>query len=124
MGLRLRLWAHALKSDMLALYFACSDPRTPLAARIVAVCVVAYAFSPIDLIPDFVPLLGYLDDLVLFPLGVALVVRLIPAHVLADCRTRAMMLEARPVSRAGAALIIGIWAALVVVGIAWVWSRW
>lgn len=117
---RLRSWARALKRDTLALYLACSDPRTPLVARIVAACVVAYAFSPIDLVPDVVPLLGYLDDLVLLPLGIALVVRLIPAHVLAECRERAAMLQSRPVSKAGAALIIGIWAALAAATI-WIW---
>ncbi len=81
--------ARALKQEIYALYLAYRDPRTPLAARIVTACVVAYAFSPIDLIPDFVPVLGYLDDLILVPLGIALALRLIPPEVMSDCRARA-----------------------------------
>jgi uncharacterized membrane protein YkvA (DUF1232 family) len=92
----------------------------PLHARIFAACVVGYAFSPIDLIPDFIPVLGYLDDLILIPLGILLALRMIPAEVMAECRVRAqeVMQQGKPVNRTAAAVIIGIWlliAALVVV---------
>lgn len=89
----------------------------PWYAKAVAACVVAYALSPIDLIPDVVPILGYVDDLVLIPLGIALVMKLIPAEVLADCRRRAEQSRARAKSWIAAAIIIAIWiAAAVVVG--------
>src|SRR5215207_3761726 len=78
-----------LKTETYALYLAYRDPRVPWYARVVAACVVAYDISPIDLIPDFIPLLGYLDDLILVPLGIALAIRLIPPQVLADCRAQA-----------------------------------
>src|SRR5687768_9274740 len=82
-------WARALKREAAVLYLSVRDPRTPWYAKAAAACVVAYALSPIDLIPDPIPLLGYLDDLVLLPLGVWMVRRLIPAAVLADNRARA-----------------------------------
>ena len=103
--------ARALKREIYALYFAAKDPRVPWYAKAVAVCVVAYAFSPIDLIPDPIPVLGYLDDLVLLPLGIALVLRLIPAEVLDDCRRRADTQQTRPVSWTAAAVIVAIWIA-------------
>jgi uncharacterized membrane protein YkvA (DUF1232 family) len=110
--------AKRLKSETLALYLATRDPRTPWLARLVAAAVVAYAFSPIDLIPDFVPVLGYLDDLILVPLGLALAIRLIPAPVLADCRIRARELAQRPVSRVAAVVIVVVWLAVVAL-VAW-----
>jgi len=109
--------ARALKTETYAIYLACRDPRTPWYAKLFAACVVAYAFSPIDLIPDPIPILGYLDDLILIPLGVALAVRMIPAPVLAESRARARStLQGRPTSRVAAAVIITIWV-LVVGGI-------
>ena len=103
--------ARRLKAETYALYLAYRDPRVPWYARLVAACVVAYALSPVDLIPDFIPLLGYLDDLVLVPLGLALALRLIPAPVMAECRERAhaLLAEGRPTSWRGAAVIITIW---------------
>ncbi|KAB8141376.1 DUF1232 domain-containing protein [Chloroflexia bacterium SDU3-3] len=107
---RLRQWARALKRDVVALYLAAQDPRVPWYAKAVAACVAAYALSPIDLIPDVVPILGYLDDLILVPLGIALAVRLIPAALLAEHRRAAEeRAAARPTSRAAAAVIILIW---------------
>jgi uncharacterized membrane protein YkvA (DUF1232 family) len=93
------------------LYLACRDPRVPWYAKMLAAGIVAYAFSPIDLIPDFIPVLGYLDDLVLIPLGVLLVRRLVPEAVLAECRLRADAALGRdkPVSQVGAAIVIGLW---------------
>jgi uncharacterized membrane protein YkvA (DUF1232 family) len=98
-----------LKRDVVAIALALRDPRVPWYAKVVGACVVAYALSPIDLIPDFVPVLGYLDDLVLVPLGLLLVVRLIPADILAEHRVAAAAVVERPVSRAGAAVVIVVW---------------
>lgn len=111
MGL-VRNWrarARQLKRETLALYFAARDPRTPWYARALGVAVAAYALSPIDLIPDFVPVLGYLDDLIIVPLGIMLAVRLVPGPVMADCRRRAAIQAARPTSRGAAVAIIGVW---------------
>ncbi|GAA4252731.1 DUF1232 domain-containing protein [Azospirillum formosense] len=102
-------WARRIKRDVIALYLAARDPRTPWYARVAAAAVAAYALSPIDLIPDVVPVLGYLDDLLIVPLGILLVIRLIPAAVLEEHRTAAARLAARPVSYAAAALMVGIW---------------
>jgi uncharacterized membrane protein YkvA (DUF1232 family) len=99
----------SLKRDVVAIALAVRDPRVPWYAKVAGACVVAYALSPIDLIPDFVPVLGYLDDLVLVPLGLMLVLRLIPAHVLAEHRAAASAAAERPVSRAGAFAVIGVW---------------
>ena len=110
-----RRWAGRLKSETYALYLAYGDPRVPLHAKLFAALVVGYAFSPIDLIPDPIPVLGYLDDLVLVPLGVALAVRMIPEEVLSESRQRAReMVERgeRPVSRAAAAVIVAVWLAV------------
>jgi uncharacterized membrane protein YkvA (DUF1232 family) len=120
---RLRDKARALKRDTLALYFAIRDPRTPVAARVVAGLVVAYALSPIDLIPDFIPVLGLLDDLILVPLGIALCLRLIPAAVLADARVRAEGVAARPKSYAAAAVIILAWLAASGLFCAWLYRE-
>lgn len=119
---RLRRQARALKRETYALYFAYRDPRTPWLARVVAACVVAYAFSPLDLIPDVVPVLGYLDDLILIPAGIALAIRLIPAGVLAECRERARNAADRPTSWAAAAVIVLIWLALAASGV-WLLAR-
>jgi uncharacterized membrane protein YkvA (DUF1232 family) len=100
----------ALKRDVVAIALAVRDPRVPWYAKAVGACVVAYALSPIDLIPDFIPVLGLVDDLVLVPLGLLLVVKLIPADILAEHRAAAAAIAERPVSRAGAAAVIAIWA--------------
>ena len=100
-----------LKGELYALYFAYRDPRTPWHARIVTAIVVGYAFSPSDLIPDFIPILGYLDDLLLVPLGIYIAIRLIPDEVLADSRRLAQgrLDEGKPVSRAAAVVVVLIW---------------
>ena len=108
---RLRQRANMIKRDTYAVYFACRDPRTPWYAKVFAGGVVAYALSPIDLIPDFIPVLGYLDDLILVPLGIALAVKMIPGPVLVDCRARAQVASERPRNRTAAAIIIVIWLA-------------
>jgi uncharacterized membrane protein YkvA (DUF1232 family) len=100
-----------LKVEVYAIYLAYKDPRVPWYARIFTACVVGYAFSPIDLIPDPIPVLGYLDDLVLVPLGIMLAIKLIPPDVLVDCRVQAreVMKQGKPVNRLAAAIIIIIW---------------
>ena len=100
-----------LRRETYALYLAVRDPRTPWYARLVVAGVVAYALSPLDLIPDFVPVLGYLDDLILVPLGLALALRLVPGDVMAECRAQAATAVAagKPISRLGAAIVIAIW---------------
>jgi uncharacterized membrane protein YkvA (DUF1232 family) len=116
----LRRWAKQLKRQTYVLYLAYKDPRTPWYARLFTACVVAYAFSPIDLIPDFVPVLGYLDDLILVPIGVAIALKMIPAEVLHDSEVEAQRLieQGKPISRAGAIAIVVIWVlALVFTGL-------
>ncbi|HNT75956.1 MAG TPA: YkvA family protein [Anaerolineae bacterium] len=112
--------ARQLKAETYALYLVYRDPRTPWPARIVAAVVVGYAFSPIDLIPDFIPVLGYLDDLVLVPFGAWLALKLIPPAVMADSRARAqeMLANGKPVSRAAAVVIVLVWIGLAALGIA------
>lgn len=109
----LRAWrerARALKTEVHALYLAYRDPRTPWYAKVFAAGVVAYAFSPLDLIPDPIPVLGQLDDLVLVPLGIALALRMIPPAVMADCRARAgEAARARPTSWVAAAAVVALW---------------
>ncbi len=104
--------AKSLKAETLALYLACRHPRTPWYAKALTGVVVAYAFSPIDLIPDFIPVLGYMDDLVLIPLGVALVMKMIPGDVMEACRAQAQieMSGEKPVNKIAAGVIILIWA--------------
>jgi uncharacterized membrane protein YkvA (DUF1232 family) len=106
---RLSRWARIIKRDALAIYLAARDPRVPRAAKVLAAAVAAYAFSPIDLIPDFIPVLGYLDDVILVPLGILLVVRAIPPEIMAEHRAAAQRMSARPVSRAAAAAIVLVW---------------
>jgi len=117
--------ARQLKVEVYTLYLANRDPRTPWYAKALAACVVAYALSPIDLIPDFIPLLGYLDDLVLIPLGVLAVRRMVPAAVLDDCRARAhaAMAEGKPVSWTAAVIIVAIWVAVAIIGGRWLLQK-
>jgi len=119
---RLKRWARRLKVEVHALYLAYKDPRVPWYARVFAAVVVGYAFSPIDLIPDPIPVLGYLDDLVLIPLGVALAVRMIPPQVLAECREKAREMKDRPVSRVAAVVVVAVWVALAALAV-WLMAR-
>jgi uncharacterized membrane protein YkvA (DUF1232 family) len=119
---RLKHWARLARRDLHALYLAARDPRVPWHAKAVAAFVAAYAFSPIDLIPDFVPVLGYLDDLIIVPLGILLAVRLIPPHILAEHRVAAESAAQRPVSRAAAAAVMSIWF-LLAMGAGWIAYR-
>jgi uncharacterized membrane protein YkvA (DUF1232 family) len=108
---KLKYQARKLKQNIFILYLAYKDPRVPWLAKLVAICVVAYAFSPIDLIPDFIPVLGYLDDLIIVPLGVALALRLVPKQILEEYREQAEELrkKKKPKNWYVAALLIAIW---------------
>ena len=115
--------ARALKREITALWFALRDPRTPWPARVAGALVVAYALSPIDLIPDFIPVLGLLDDLILLPLGIALCMRLIPADVFEDARRRAIDAERQPANQIAAVVIVLIWIGLAVACGIWAWRK-
>lgn len=97
---KLKQWARQIRAETFVLYLAARDPRTPWYVKLLVAGIVAYAFSPIDLIPDFVPVLGYLDDLILIPLGIAIAIKLVPQPVLAECRIRAQqtLRNGKPVS--------------------------
>lgn len=120
----LRKRVRHLQGETLALYFAARHPGTPWYAKAFVACVVAYAFSPIDLIPDFIPVLGFLDDLILVPVGIFIAIRMIPRGVLAECRERAQasMAGEAPVSRTAAAVVIGIWILLAVLCALWAYE--
>jgi uncharacterized membrane protein YkvA (DUF1232 family) len=106
-----KTWARAIKRDVVALWLAARDPRVPWYAKAAAGAVAAYALSPVDLIPDFIPVLGYLDDLLIVPAGILLAVKLVPKPVMEELRAEAARREGRPVSRAGLAFIVSLWAA-------------
>jgi len=117
----LRLWAKRLRTEVHALCLACRDPRVPWHAKAIAVFVVAYALSPIDLIPDFVPVFGYVDDLIIVPLGIWLACRLIPGEIMQECRAAAL-LDARwnrPRSYVAAAIIVTIWVGAILLALYW-----
>ena len=108
---RAKRWAALAKRDVLTLWLAARDPRVPWYVKALCAAIAAYALSPIDLIPDFIPVLGYLDEVILLPLAILIAVRLIPVDVLAELRKRAQKIADRPVSRVGAFVIISIWIA-------------
>jgi uncharacterized membrane protein YkvA (DUF1232 family) len=117
----LKEWARAVKRDVHALYLCSRDPRVPWYAKAMAACVAAYALSPIDLIPDFVPVLGYLDDVIIVPLGIWLAVRMVPEPVMTEHRAAAAAADGRPKSTSGAIVIVAIWvAAITLTG----WAAW
>jgi len=124
---RLQEWARKLKREVVVLWCCTRHPRTPLLAKALAVALVAYALSPIDLIPDFIPVLGYVDDLILLPLGVWLVLKLVPGDVMAECRAEAdrriAEWRAAPKSRVAAAVIVALWLAALALALwlAWPW---
>ena len=123
MGSIWQVWkekARALKRETYAVYLACRDPRVPWYGRVLAACVVGYAFSPIDLIPDPVPILGYLDDLILIPLGIAMVLKAIPPEVMAECREKAAVAMAggKPRNWIAAGIIVVIWILLAAAAVA------
>ena len=109
---RLKTWARSIRRDVHALSLASRDPRVPWYAKALALIVAGYALSPIDLIPDFIPVLGYLDDLILVPAGIWLVIRLVPPHVMAEHRERAAAAQDRPVSRTAGIVVVCVWVIL------------
>ena len=122
---RIKRWARVLKRDTYAVYLAARSPDTPWYVKVLAAAVAAYAFSPIDLIPDFIPVLGYLDDLILVPLGIWLVVSLIPEQAMAEYRARANEAMQRPrASKLAAIVIVAIWMSGAVLLCCYVLSRW
>jgi len=116
---RLRRWARSVRRDGVALWLAARDPRVPWPAKLLALFVAGYALSPLDLIPDFIPVLGLLDDLLIVPLGVLLVRRLVPPALLDEHRRAAEALLEEPRSRLAAIVIVLVWAALAVGLAAW-----
>ena len=104
-----KTWARALRRDAHALFLASRDPRVPWAVKLLALAVAGYALSPIDLIPDFIPVLGYLDDLIIVPLGIWLVIALIPEDVMREYRAMASAAAQRPVSKPAAIIIVALW---------------
>lgn len=116
---RVKRWARNLKKEVHALYLAYRDPRVPWYARVLAVCVVGYALSPIDLIPDAIPVLGYLDDVIVVPLGIALAIRMIPPEVLEECRGKAREAEGiGTVGRVAAVVVVCVWVAVAAFAVA------
>jgi uncharacterized membrane protein YkvA (DUF1232 family) len=117
---RVKKWAGVVRRDVIALWLAARDPRVPWYAKGVAAAVAAYALSPIDLIPDFVPVLGYLDDLLIVPLGIMLAVKLISEPIMADLRAKALD-QQKPVSRAGLVAIVLTWLVAIALTVWLVW---
>ena len=120
---RLKQWARAIRRDVHALWLAARDRRTPWAARLLALLIAAYALSPIDLIPDVIPVLGLLDEAILLPLAILLAIRLIPPPLLAEFRAHAATAAARPGSWAGAAFVVAVWLAAAGGLLWWFWPR-
>ena len=117
---RLRAWARQIKRDVHALYLAARDARVPWYAKVAAIAVAAYALSPIDLIPDFIPVIGYLDDLVIVPLGILLAVKLVPADLMMEFRTMAASADGeRAVGKWGAAIIVTLWIVGLILAAMW-----
>lgn len=117
---RLQEWARDIKRDVIALWLAARDPRVPWYAKALSASVAAYALSPIDLIPDFIPILGYLDDLLIVPLGIMAAVRLIPDEVMAELRAKALG-QRKPISKAGLLAVVVIWLAAMGLTFRWFW---
>ncbi len=109
--------ARKLKTETYALYLAYRDPRVPWYAKVFAALIVGYVFSPIDPIPDFIPVLGLLDEMVVVPIGVAIVLKMIPEGVMAECRQRAAEMEGKPTSRTAAFVIVAVWLLMAALGV-------
>lgn len=117
---RAKIWARSIKNDLVAVYLAGRDSRTPWYAKALAIAIVAYALSPIDLIPDFVPIIGYLDDLIIVPLGILLIVRLIPASLMVEFRGKAEHFDRLPKNWIAGACIVFLWIAGAIALSSWI----
>jgi uncharacterized membrane protein YkvA (DUF1232 family) len=115
--------ARAIRRDVHALWLAARDPRTPWYAKAIALVIAAYALSPIDLIPDFIPVLGYLDEVILLPLAILLAIRLVPPDVMAEHRAAATGSGGTPVSRSGAIIIVALWLFVAGALVCWFWPE-
>jgi len=120
---KIKTWAKSLKRQIFILYFACKDERVPWHAKVFTACVVAYAFSPIDIIPDFIPILGYLDDVILVPIGIMIALKMIPKSVLTDCEVKAeeMMKKGKPKNWIVGSLIVMIWVFIIIWAIIYIY---
>ncbi|MED4690385.1 YkvA family protein [Peribacillus frigoritolerans] len=120
---KIKTWARSLKRQIFILYFACKDERVPWHAKVFTACVVAYAFSPIDIIPDFIPILGYLDDVILVPIGIMIALKMIPKNVLTDCEVKAeeMMKIGKPKNWIVGSLIVMIWVLIIIWAIIYIY---
>lgn len=120
---KIKTWARSLKRKIFILYFACKDERVPWHAKVFTACVVAYAFSPIDIIPDFIPILGYLDDVILVPIGIMIALKMIPKSVLTDCEVKAeeMMKKGKPKNWIVGSLIVMIWVLIIIWAIIYIY---
>jgi uncharacterized membrane protein YkvA (DUF1232 family) len=120
---KIKTWARSLKRQIFILYFACKDERVPWHAKVFTACVVAYAFSPIDIIPDFTPILGYLDDVILVPIGIMIALKMIPKSVLTDCEVKAeeMMKNGKPKNWIAGSLIVMIWVLIIIWAIIYIY---
>ncbi|MEA3576102.1 YkvA family protein [Peribacillus frigoritolerans] len=121
---KIETWARRLKQQIFILYFACKDERVPWHAKVFTACVVAYAFSPIDIIPDFIPILGYLDDVILVPIGIMIALKMIPKSVLTDCEVKAeeMMKNGKPKNWIVGSLIVMIWVLIIIWAIIYIYG--
>ncbi|MEB2630760.1 DUF1232 domain-containing protein [Peribacillus frigoritolerans] len=121
---KIKTWARSLKRQIFILYFACKDERVPWHAKVFTACVVAYAFSPIDIIPDFIPILGYLDDVILVPIGIMIALKMIPKSVLTDCEGKAeeMMKNGKPKNWIVGSLIVMIWVLIIIWAIIYIYG--
>ncbi|USK74374.1 YkvA family protein [Peribacillus frigoritolerans] len=120
---KIKTWARSLKRQIFILYFACKDERVPWHAKVFTACLVAYAFSPIDIIPDFIPILGYLDDVILVPIGIMIALKMIPKIVLTDCEVKAeeMMKNGKPKNWIVGSLIVMIWVLIIIWAIIYIY---
>ncbi|MFT4416191.1 YkvA family protein [Fredinandcohnia humi] len=121
---KIKAWARTLKQQIFILYFACKDDRTPWYAKLFAACVVAYGFSPIDLLPDFIPILGYLDEIILLPLGIMFSLKMIPKKVFYDCKVKAeeMMKSGKPKNWIVGSIIVFIWGGVIILALMKIYS--
>jgi uncharacterized membrane protein YkvA (DUF1232 family) len=120
---KIKIWARSRKRQIFILYFACKDERVPWHAKVFTACVVAYAFSPIDIIPDFIPILGYLDDVILVPIGIMIALKMIPKSILTDCEVKAeeMMKNGKPKNWIVGSLIVMIWVLIIIWAIIYIY---